>query len=68
MIFTMKLTPTRLVISARDNPNVMEDSKMQKTVVMINVVTEDDLIILTVKNTNTCLKDWRRLLRIKLVL
>ena len=40
------------MISARDNPNNMADSKMEKTEVIINILSEDNLVVLTVKNSS----------------
>ena len=43
--------PWRLVISARDNPDNPGDSNVVKTEVVVNLVTEDNLVVLTVKNS-----------------
>ena len=43
--------PWRLVISARDNPDNPGDSSLVKTEVVVNLVTEDNLVVLTVKNS-----------------
>ena len=43
--------PWRLVIGARDNPDNPGDSNYVKTAVVVNLVTEDSLVVLTVKNT-----------------
>ena len=43
--------PWRLVIGARDNPDNPGDSNYVKTSVVVNLVTEDSLVVLTVKNT-----------------
>ena len=43
--------PWRLVISARDNPDNPGDSNLVKTEVVVNLVTEDNLVVLTVKNS-----------------
>ena len=43
--------PWRLVIGARDNPDNPGDSNYVKTSVVVNLVTEDNLVVLTVKNT-----------------
>ena len=42
--------PWRLVIGARDNPDNPGDSNYVKTPVVVNLVTEDSLVVLTVKN------------------
>ena len=43
--------PWRLVIGARDNPDNPGDSNYVKTSVVVNLVTEESLVVLTVKNT-----------------
>ena len=45
------LLPFRLTISARDNPGYMEDSKIQKTELVVNVVREGFLMVLSVRDT-----------------
>jgi protocadherin-15 len=54
------LVPLRLVISARDNPGNMEDSKMEKTELVINVVREGYLMVLAVRDTAPELMETRR--------
>ena len=46
------MLPLRLIISARDNPGHMEDSKMAKTELVINVVREGFLMVLSVRDTS----------------
>ena len=41
----------RLIISARDNPGNQGDSRATTAELVINVLTDDDLLVLTVKNT-----------------
>ena len=43
--------PLRLTVAARDNPDNVGDSKMEKTEIIVNVLSEDNLIVLTVKDT-----------------
>jgi len=45
------LLPFKLKISARDNPGYMEDSKVQKTELVINLVREGYLMVLSVRDT-----------------
>ena len=60
--------PFRLVIAARDNPGFMEDSKITKTELVINVVREGFLMVLAVRDTeaeslNTRKEEMTALLR-----
>jgi len=43
--------PFRLIITARDNPGRMDDSKMEKTMLVINLVREGYFMVLSVKDT-----------------
>ena len=41
----------RLFISARDNPGQQDGSRVTTTELIINLLTDGDLLVLTVKNT-----------------
>ena len=49
--------PLRVVISARDNPGQMEDSKIQKTQLVVNVVREGYLMVLAIRDTPSDILD-----------
>ena len=52
--------PFRVTISARDNPGYMEDSKIQKTELVVNVVREGYLMVLSVRDTPPDVLDTKR--------
>ena len=52
--------PFRLVIAARDNPGFMEDSKIEKTELVINLVREGFLMVLAVRGTQAETLNTRR--------
>jgi len=43
--------PFRLIITARDNPGRMDDSKMEKTMLVINLVRDGYYMVLSVRDT-----------------
>jgi len=43
--------PFRLIITARDNPGRMDDSKMEKTMLVINLVRDGYFMVLSVRDT-----------------
>jgi len=46
-----EVLPFRLIITARDNPKRMDDSKMEKTMLVINLVRDGYFLVLSVKDT-----------------